>query len=131
MLPHDEEPVKDVRLRDVRKLVIARRSFYSRWVYGQYWHGGRMYAVFGGGVHRPMFIHFDGQWYALAFGELSRLRRRRQGAWLYHAAHPAWPSGPGEFEAVLSDEDMQYLLHHCDLPPPAGIKRLLAVSPEA
>lgn len=124
-----EEPVHDVPLRNVRALVTCRRHFYSRcgYVYGQLWHGGKLYAVFGIGMHRPMFIHLDGKWYALDISD----EQSRYAKWMYQAACPIWPGWPGSFEKVLSCSDMQYLLHHCDVPPPPGIKRLLAVSPES
>ena len=119
----------DVRLRDVRALVSERVHFYSQcgWVYGQPWHDHRMYVVFAIGLHRPCFIHLNGLWYAASIeDEPSKYAR-----WMWHAACPLWPYSYVRPEQVLPQADMQYLLHHCEPPPPPGIRRLLAVSPES
>lgn len=121
-----------VRLRDVRGLVEKRTPFHARcrYVYGQSWHAERLYVVFGIGMHRPMFIHLQDKWYAIDLDrELGALLLSSFGrilSWMYRAARPQVT-----FEKVLSCEDMRYLLHHCDVPPPPEIKRLLAVSPES
>ena len=126
------DPEMGVRLRDVRGLVEQRTPFHARcrYVYGQSWHAERLYVVFGIGMHRPMFIHLQDKWYAIDIDkELLGLHFRPFGrvlSWMYRAARPQVT-----FEKVLPGEDMRYLLHHCDVPPPPGIKRLLAVSPES
>jgi hypothetical protein len=121
----DDDTPLSVRLRDVAGFVRDRLTFYARgnWVYGQRWHDGRMYVVFVIGLHRPAVIHLHNQWYvADPAGETSRYAR-----WLYEAAQRGIRT---KAPKVLDTDDMQYLLHRCDVPPPPEIKRLLAVSTE-
>lgn len=116
-----------VRLRDAWRYVQDRKRFMGRYrrhrgpIYGGDWWDGRMYAVFGGGMQRPLFIWHEGKWYGAVLPDCES----RYVRWMRAACKPRvfWIE-------PMSYEDMRYLLHHCELPPPPGIRKLLAVSPE-
>lgn len=111
-----------VSLRAVRGKVQGLHEFLGNSIYAQWWtcaNGLRMYVVFSYGIHWPLFIWHGGKWYANGDKYSVTTSRHKSAA------------NPGEPAEELSCEEMKQFVHSGEPPPPAGIRRLLAVSPDA
>lgn len=107
-------------LRNVRSLVRSRQEFEGNSIYAQWRtasNGQRLYVVFSYGVHWPLFVWHDGKWYANGDKFSVTTTKHKTLA------------DPREGADELNLQQMQDLVHSGDPPPPAGIRRLLAISP--